>query len=117
MHNLYDGFDAYTMKSHSHFRLYRFPASEKDNVPLSCILINDGRHIICGTTSGKAVVLDAVTLAHQTDLFHCGTCQLVASPFHILSKKNRTWPRSRYSKPVYQASTDPLIVIYRHIVM
>ncbi|KAF9790748.1 WD40-repeat-containing domain protein [Thelephora terrestris] len=71
VHNLYDGFDAYMMKSRAHFRSYRFPASEKDNVPLSCIVINDGRHIVCGTTSGKAVVLDAITLAHQADLLHC----------------------------------------------
>ena len=28
VHNLYDGFDAYTMKSRAHFRSYRFPASE-----------------------------------------------------------------------------------------
>lgn len=73
VHNLYDGFDAYTMKSHTHFRSYRFPTSAKDNVPLSCTLINSGRHVVCGTTSGKAVVLDATTLAHQADLLHCGT--------------------------------------------
>jgi hypothetical protein len=71
VHNLYDGFDAYTMKTRAHFRSYRFPASEKYNVPLSCIFINDGRHIVCGTTSSKAVVLDAITLAHQADLLHC----------------------------------------------
>jgi hypothetical protein len=74
VHNLYDGFDAYMMKTRAHFRLYRFPASEKDNIPLSCIVINDGRHIVCGTTSGKAVVLDAITLAHQADLLHCRKC-------------------------------------------
>lgn len=74
VHNLYDGFDAYTMKSLAHFRSYRFSASAEYNVPLYCILINDGRHIVCGTTFGKAVVLDAITLAHQADLLHCGKC-------------------------------------------
>lgn len=117
VHNLYDGFDAYTMKSRAHFRSYRFPASEKDNVPLSCIFINDGRYIVCGTTSGKAVVLDAITLAHQVDLFHCSTCQLIALLFHALNKRNRTWPRSRDSKSFYQVRTDPFNVIYRRIAM
>ena len=115
MHNLYDGFDAYTMKSRTHFRSYRFPASEKDNVPLSCILINDGKHIVCGTTSGKAVVLDAITLAHQADLLHCGACQFAAFPYHVLNKRNRIRPRSRYSKSFYQACTYLLIAIYRFI--
>ena len=117
VHNLYDGFDAYTMKSRTHFRSYRFPASEKDNVPLSCILINDGRHIVCGTTTGKAVVLNAVTLAHQADLLHCSTCQFAVFPFHALNKRNRIRPRSRYCKSFYQACGDPLSVTYRHIAM
>jgi len=86
VHNLYDGFDAYTMRSRTHFRSYRFPTSAADNVPLSCTLINDGRHVVCGTTSGKAVVLDATTLAHQADLFHCGTRDLSLSP-HVRSTR------------------------------
>ena len=117
VHNLYDGFDAYTMKSRAHFRSYRFPASEKDNVPLSCILINDGRHIVCGTTAGKAVVLNAITLAHQAELIHCSTCQLVASPFHMLNMRDRIRPRSRYSTPFHQTCASLLSVIYRHIAM
>ena len=97
VHNLYDGFDAYMMKSRAHFRSYRFPVSEEDNVPLSCILINDGRHIVCGTTFGKAVVLDAMTLAHQADLTHCRKCFLAyfATP---LKERNRFRPRSGYSR-------------------
>lgn len=103
------------MKSRTHFRSYRFPASEKDNVPLSCILINDGRHIVCGTTSGKAVVLDAITLAHHADLLHCGTCQLAVFPCQVLSKRNRIRSRSRYSKFFYQTRTHLLIAIHRFI--
>ena len=81
VHNLYDGFDAYTMKTRTHFRSYRFQTSATDNVPLSCTLINDGRHVVCGTTSGKAVILDATTLAHQADLLHCGMRNLLLSPY------------------------------------
>jgi hypothetical protein len=107
VHNLYDGFDAYSMKSRAHFRSYRFPASEKDNVPLSCVLINNGSHVVCGTTSGKAVVLDAVTLAHQADLLHCSAYHFPASPSHALNKRNRIWSRPRYRKHFYRSCPDP----------
>lgn len=112
VHNLYDGFDAYTMKSRAHFRSYRFPASEEYNVPLSCVLINNGRHIVCGTTSGKAVVLDAATLAHQVDLLHCRKCWL-PSCIVLLNKRTRIWPCSRYSRYFYRVSEDLLNMICR----
>lgn len=89
VHNLYDGCDAYTMKSRTHYRSYRFPTSAKDNVPLSSTLIIDGRQLVCGATSGKAVVLDTTTLARRGDLFHCGTRYLVHFPLHTFSQKNR----------------------------
>ena len=95
------------MKSRAHFRSYRFPTSAEDNVPLSCTLINDGRHVVCGTTSGKAVVLDAATLAHQADLPHCGKRYLNPFPEYALNERDRIRPCPRYSESLHQAASNP----------
>jgi len=70
------------MRNRVHFRSYRFPASRENNVPLACLLIDGGESLLCGTTFGRAVVLDAKTVAHKQDLLHCGTNNILTTRYN-----------------------------------
>lgn len=75
VHNLYDGFDAYKIKGCTveHFRSYQLAASKECNVPLSCVFTEGGKTVAHGTTTGKAMVLDAGKVFTKQVLQHCGT--------------------------------------------
>ena len=74
VHNLYDGFDAYTINGSTikHFRSYQFPAPKERNVPLSCVFIEGGKSVALGTTTGKAMILDTEKVCTNQILQHCG---------------------------------------------